>query len=80
MASVLLLATSILTVVSLEGSGYRRLFPGPEAESSAEVKNEWCCTSSPPPHIYARVACRGIVNKGERVAVQLHALPNMVHM
>jgi hypothetical protein len=73
-ASVLLPATSILTVVSLEPSGYWRLFPGPEAESSAEVKNEWRCTSPPP---YARVACRGFVNKGKRVAVPLRALPSM---
>jgi subtilisin family serine protease len=47
-AAVLLPATSILTVVSLEPSGYRWLFPGPEAGSSAEVKNEWRCTSFPP--------------------------------
>jgi hypothetical protein len=47
-ASVLLPATSMLTAVSLEPSGCRRLFPEPEAESSAEVKNDWSCTSSPP--------------------------------
>ena len=42
---------SVLTLVSLESIGYRRLFPGPEAEqsseSSAEVKNEWSRTSTP---------------------------------
>ena len=41
----------VLTLVSLESIGYRRLFPGPEAEqsseSSAEVKNEWSRTSTP---------------------------------
>ena len=72
-ASVLLPATSTLTVVSLEPSGYRQLFPWPEAESSAEVKIEWSCISPP----YVLVACRRIVNKEERVAVPLHALPNV---
>jgi hypothetical protein len=47
-ASVPLPATSMLTVVSLEPSGYRRLFPGPEAKWSAKVKNKWRRTSFSP--------------------------------
>ena len=43
-ASVLLPATSIL----ISQPRTQWLFPGPEAESSAEVKNDWSCTSSPP--------------------------------
>jgi len=47
-ASVPLPTTSMLTAVSLEPNGYRQLFRGPEAESSAEFKNKWRCTSFSP--------------------------------
>jgi hypothetical protein len=50
--AVLLPAASILTVLSLVPSGYRRTAVGPEAqhssETSAEVMNEWSCASASP--------------------------------